>query len=66
MNVHSRGGANPKVTRTHSKALASTVRINKMHLFGYVGERPKVSYRDAIERRHDALPAEPDDDDEPE
>lgn len=37
-----------------------------MHLFGNVGERPKVSYRDAIERRHDALPAEPDDDDEPE
>ena len=38
-----------------------------MHLFGNVGDRPKVSYRDAIERRNDALPAaEPDDDDEPE
>jgi hypothetical protein len=38
-----------------------------MHLFGYLGERPKVSYRDAIERRHDALPAEViEDDDEPE
>jgi hypothetical protein len=38
-----------------------------MHLFGKIGERPKVSYRDAIERRNDALPAaEPDDDDEPE
>jgi hypothetical protein len=38
-----------------------------MHLFGYVGERPKVSYRDAIERRNDALPAELiEDDDEPE
>ena len=38
-----------------------------MHLFGKIGEKPKVSYRDAIERRNDALPAaEPDDDDEPE
>ena len=37
-----------------------------MHLFGKIGEKPKVSYRDAIERRNDALPAaEPDDDDEP-
>lgn len=38
-----------------------------MHLFGNIGERPKVSYRDAIERRNDAIPAvEPDDDEEPE
>ena len=45
-----------------------------MHLFGNVGDRlgnvgdrPKVSYRDAIERRNDALPAETiDDDEEPE
>jgi hypothetical protein len=37
-----------------------------MHLFGYVGERPKVSYRDAIERRNDAMPAEDETDDEPE
>jgi hypothetical protein len=37
-----------------------------MHLFGNVGERPKVSYRDAIERRNDAIPAEPIDDEEPE
>jgi hypothetical protein len=38
-----------------------------MHLFGNFGDRPKVSYRDAIERRNDALPAEPEDlDDEPE
>jgi hypothetical protein len=38
-----------------------------MHLFGNVGDRPKVSYRDAIERRHDALPAEDvEPDDEPE
>jgi hypothetical protein len=38
-----------------------------MHLFGKVGDMPKVSYRDAIERRNDALPAvEPEDDDEPE
>jgi hypothetical protein len=42
-------------------------RRNEMHLFGNVGDRPKVSYRDAIERRNDALPAEPiEDDDEPE
>lgn len=38
-----------------------------MHLFGNIGDRPKVSYREAIERRNDALPAEPvEDDDEPE
>jgi hypothetical protein len=37
-----------------------------MHLFGNIGERPKVSYRDAIERRNDATPAEPLDDEEPE
>jgi hypothetical protein len=38
-----------------------------MHLFGNVGDRPKVSYRDAIERRNDALPAEViEDDEEPE
>lgn len=37
-----------------------------MHLFGNIGERPKVSYRDAIERRNDAIPAEPIDDEEPE
>jgi hypothetical protein len=38
-----------------------------MHLFGNFGYRPKVSYRDAIERRNDALPAEDlEDDDEPE
>jgi hypothetical protein len=37
-----------------------------MHLFGNVGDRPKVSYRDAIERRNDALPADDEPDDEPE
>jgi hypothetical protein len=38
-----------------------------MHLYANVGHMPKVSYRDAIERRNDALPAvEPDDDEEPE
>jgi hypothetical protein len=38
-----------------------------MHLYTNVSQMPKVSYRDAIERRNDALPAaEPDDDDEPE
>ena len=38
-----------------------------MHLFGNFGERPKVSYRDAIERRNDALPVEDvEPDDEPE
>ena len=37
-----------------------------MHLFGNIGDRPKVSYRDAIERRNDAVPAEPIDDEEPE
>jgi hypothetical protein len=38
-----------------------------MHLFGNFGDRRKVSYRDAIERRNDALPAEIiEDDDEPE
>jgi len=37
-----------------------------MHLFGNFGERPKVSYRDAIERRNEVLPAEQPDDEEPE
>ena len=37
-----------------------------MHLFGNFGDRPKVSYRDAIERRNDALPAVEPDDEEPE
>ena len=36
-----------------------------MHLFGNFGDRPKVSYRDAIERRNEVLPAE-DDTEEPE
>jgi hypothetical protein len=36
-----------------------------MHLFGNIGDRPKVSYRDAIERRNEVLPAE-DDIEEPE
>ena len=47
--------------------METIVRRNKMHLFGNVGDRPKVSYRDAIERRNDALPADViEDDDEPE
>jgi len=37
-----------------------------MHLFGNLGERPKVSYRNAIERRNETIPADPVDDEEPE
>jgi len=37
-----------------------------MHLFGNLGERPKVSYREAIERKINSLPEAIDEDDEPE
>lgn len=35
-----------------------------MHLFGNVGERPKVSYREAIERKINSFPEPIDEDDE--
>lgn len=37
-----------------------------MHLFGNFGERPKVSYRDAIERKNFVTPEPVDEDEEPE
>lgn len=37
-----------------------------MHLFGNLGERPKVSYRDAIERKNFTPPVAVEEDEEPE
>jgi hypothetical protein len=37
-----------------------------MHLFGNIGDRPQVSYREAIERKNVVEPQPIDADDEPE